>query len=231
MERILFRVFLIILMFFVLKFNTEAQQPETRNLQAFNRVRVADNINVTLVPGNESKAVLHLKNIMNEKVLITVTNAELQLKTEGVFNNSDIHITVYYTEPLKKLTTTFGGLVRTDSVLQSDKLELDCRLDGFTNLLIDVNELKISAGQGSDVYVSGKANKTIIDATTGAKVRTETLISENADVKCVLGAKVWLNVRNNFKARAVSGGKIYYSVHPAGDFKKSWSTGGEILQQ
>ena len=200
-------------------------------IQPFNKIRVADNINVTLVPGNENKAEMRLKNIMNEKVLITVANAELQFKTEGVFNNADINITVYYTEPIKKLTTTFGGLVRTDSVLKSDKLELECKLDGFANLLIDVNELKMSAGQGADVYIAGKSKRTIIEANTGANVRTEKLVTEDAEVKSILGATVWVYVQNNFKAQAISGGKIYYSVQPSGDFKKSWSTGGEILQQ
>lgn len=208
-----------------------SQQVETRVLPPFNKVRVADNINVKLIPGNENKAELRVKNISIDKVLIDVKNAELQFRTQGIFNDADIDVVVYYTEPIIKLSTTFGGLVRTDSVLVSDKLELDCRLDGFTNLLIDVNELKISAGQGSDVYVAGKSKKTVIDATTGANVRTELLLSEDADVKSVLGAHVWLNVRNNFKARAISGGKIYYSVKPAGEFKVSCSTGGEVLQQ
>ncbi len=133
-------------------FNSWSQQPEIRMIQPFNKVKVADNINVTLVPGNENKAELRLKNILNENVLISMSNAELQFKTKGVFNNADIKITVYYTEPINKLTTTFGCMVRADSVLKSDKLELKCKLDGFANLFVEVNELKISACQGADIY-------------------------------------------------------------------------------
>jgi hypothetical protein len=212
-------------------FDSWSQQSEIRMIQPFHKVRVSNNINVTLVPGKENKAELSTKNIMNEKVLINVFNDELLIKTDGVFSNADVNIIVYYTEPIKKITTTFGGLVRSDSVLKSEKLELECKLDGFANLLLDVNELKITAGQGADVYINGKSKMTIIEANTGANVRTEKLVTEDADVKSILRATVWVNVKNNFKAHAVSGGKIYYSVQPSGDFKKSWSTGGEILQQ
>lgn len=208
-----------------------SQQAETRLLQPFNKLRVANNINLKLIPGSENKAELHLKNITSDKVLIEENNDELQFKTKGIFSNADINVIVYYTESIKKISTTVGGMVRSDSVLVSDNLELDCKLDGYVNIIIDVSELKINAGQGADVYVAGKSNKTIVDATTGANVRTELLISENAEVKSLLGAEVWLNVRNNFKAQAISGGKIYYSEKPAGEFKVSSSTGGEVLQQ
>ncbi|MCX7743697.1 MAG: DUF2807 domain-containing protein [Flavobacteriales bacterium] len=221
-----------VLMLFVLQHHLcFAQQLETKALKLFNKVKVSNNINVTLIPGNENKAELRLKNISSDKVFIDVNNAELQVKTQGIFNDADIHVVVFYTEALKKISTSFGGLIRSDSLLISDKLELDCRLDGFANLLIDVNELKISAGQGSNVNVAGKSKNTVIDATTGANVKTELLISDNAVVKSIMGAQVWINVRNNFNAQAVSGGKIYYSIQPTGEFKKSTSTGGEILQQ
>lgn len=217
---------------FVSQFNfCFSQQVETRVLPPFNKVRVSNNINVKLIPGNENKAELLLKNITSDNVLIEVNNDELQFKTKGIFSNSDINVIVYYTESIKKISTTLGGMVRSDSVLVSNNLELDCKIDGFTNIIIDVNELKISAGQGADVYVSGKSKNTVIDATTGANVRAQSLISENAEVKSVLTAEVWLDVQNNFIAKAISGGKIYYSKLPAGEFKISNSTGGEVLQQ
>ncbi len=80
------------------------------------------------------------------------------------------------------------------------------------------------------IFISGKLKMTIIEANTGANVRTEKLVSVDADVKSILGATVWVNVQNNFEAQAMGGGKIYYSILPTGDFKKSLSTGGEILQ-
>ncbi len=194
-------------------------------------MRVANNINVKRIHGNENKAELYMKNITIDKVLIEKNNDKLQFKTKGVISNADNNVIVYYTESIKKISTTSGGMVRLDSVLVSDNLELDCKLDGYVNIIIDVNEFKINVGHGADVYVAGKSNKSIVVATTGANIRTQLLISEKAEVRSLLGADVRLNVRNNFKAQAISGGKIYYSAKPAGKFKVSSSTGGEILQQ
>ena len=206
-----------------------AQVQETRNLTLFTKVKVSDNITITLIPAQENKIEIFPKNIMNEKIVTSVINDEFVIKTEGILNDADIKAILYYTQPIVKITPTFGGLAKCDIELNSNELIIDANLDGFTNLLVNTKKITVYAGQGSDVYVSGKSEVVNIDASSGSKVKMEKLVCTDATVKSILGAKVWISPSQQFDAKAVSGGKIYYRQLPAGNFSKNYSLGGQIL--
>jgi len=222
--------------FLVIIFNIsflQAQKAETRLLSAFTMVRTADNITVVLVPSDEDRVDIDAQNIMMNHVLTDVIRNEFKITTQGSMNNAKITCKLYYTKELVKLTPTYGGLISTDSgtVLHAKKLEIDANLDGFVNLDVDVDELVITAGQGSDLYIRGRAGKVTVDATSGAKVHTADLACENASVKSSLGAKVWLTASNDYVAKAITGGKIMYARMPAGKFEQSGITGGKVLME
>lgn len=155
---------------------------------------------------------------------------ELHIKSEGRFREAAIFCFVHYDQPITYLTVRYGGIIRTDSnmVLNGNKLEIEADIDGFTNLDIAMEELVIEAGSGSDIYIKGRAKKVTVHAYSGAKVHLDDLECEDATVSCSMGAKVWLTAKNNFKATAGTGGKIYYYAEPSGIFERNRITGGNV---
>ncbi len=207
------------------------QKQETRPLKPFDKVSIQDRIIVLLEFDTVSKVMLDPKgDAWNEEIKTDVSGSELDIHSQGRFRDAQIFCYVHYSKPITKLITRYGGIFRTDSneVLESKKLEIDAKIDGFTNLNINVDELTISAGSGSDIYIKGKANKVTIHATSGAKIHLEDLECNDAVVTCSMGAKVWLTAKVNYKATAGTGGKIYYYAEPSGNFERSRITGGNV---
>ena len=206
------------------------QKVETRDVKAFSKLRVADNITAVLVPDDNYQVVVDAKNIWNEEVLTTIDGVELKLSTKGNMHEAKITCTVYFDKELTKLTPTYGGMVKTDSgvVLMTKKLEIDANLDGFTNIEVDVEELYITAGQGSDIYISGRAHKVIVEAQSGAKVHLDGMVCEDAEVRSATGAKVWLTAEKTYIAKAITGGKIFYTKDPEVKFDRTATLGGKV---
>ena len=225
------KVLLTILLLITLSGFCFSQKQETRPLKSFSKVLAANRIIAILQQGTESKVVLNPEeDAWNEEVTTRVNGKELAIRSEGMYRESSIFCYVYYNQSITSLTAQYGGIIRTDSnsVLETKKLEIYATVDGFANLNIAVDELIIEAGSGSDIYLKGKAGKVTVHATNGAKVHLDDLECEDAIVTSIIGAKVWLTAKNNYKATAGSGGKIYYHTEPAGNFERSRITGGNV---
>ncbi len=208
-----------------------AQKQEIRPLKSFSKVSVSDRIIVLLQPDTISQVILNPRgDAWNEEIKTHVDGKDLSIRSDGRFREAAIFCYVHYTQPIVNLSARYGGIIRTDSlvVLQTKKLEINATIDGFTNLDVSVDELIIDAGAGSDIYVKGKAGKVTVHATSGAKIHLDDLECEDAEVNCSLGAKVWLTAKNNYKATAGSGGKIYYYAEPSGTFDRNRITGGNV---
>jgi hypothetical protein len=208
-----------------------AQRVETRPLKAFHRINIQDRIIVILVPDTLNQVILNPEaDAWVEEVTTSVSGKELEIRSDGRFRDSRIFCYVHHTQPITHLTTRYGGIFRTDSnqVFQTPQLHLDAKIDGFANLDIEVDELVISAGSGSDIYIRGMAKKVTVNATSGAKIHLDDLECEDAEVNSSMGAKVWLTAKNNYKATAGTGGKIYYYAEPGGNFERNRITGGNV---
>lgn len=209
----------------------QAQKPQTRPLKSFTKLSVSDRIIAILQPDSINEVTIDPKgDAWIEEVKTSVSGKELQISSEGRFRDAAIFCYVHYSAPIVYLSTRYGGIIRTDSlmILETKKLEVAATIDGFTNLNIAVDELIVDAGSGSDIYIKGKANKVTVHAYSGAKIHLDDLECENATVTSSLGAKVWLTAKNNYKATAGTGGKIYYYAEPSGIFERSRITGGNV---
>jgi hypothetical protein len=207
------------------------QKQETRPLKPFSKIWVADRIIAILQSDTISEVVVAPQGDgWVEEVKTKVDGKELTIRSEGRFRESAIFCYVHYNGAITHLSTQFGGVIRTDSnqVFEGTQLKIEAVVDGFANLDIAVDELEISAGSGSDIHIRGKARKVIIRAISGAKVHLDDLECEDAEVTSSMGAKVWLTAKNNYKATAGTGGKIYYYAEPAGKFERSRITGGNV---
>lgn len=208
-----------------------SQKQETRELKTFSKIHVANLIIAVLQKDVESKVMLDPKgDAWIEEIKTEVSGKELSIRSEGKFRDASIFCYVHYTESITRLSPQFGGIIRTDTgqVLESKKLEIDAGIDGVTNLNVNLDELIIHAGTGADIYVKGKADKVTVNATSGAKVHLDDLECTDAIVSSSIGAKVWLTAKNNYKATAGSGGKIYYYAEPSGTFDRNRITGGNV---
>lgn len=208
-----------------------SQKPETRDLKPFSKISIQDRIIAYLESGDLPQVYIDPKgDAWNEEIKTNVAGAQLEIRSEGRFRDAQIFCFVKYFGEITELIARNGGKFITDSgvVFEGKKLRLDAKIDGFANMDVSLDELEVSAGSGSDIYIHGKAKKVIINATSGAKIHLEDLDCEEAEVHCSMGAKVWLTAKVNYKATAGTGGKIYYYAEPTGNFERNRITGGNV---
>jgi len=220
-----------ILLLFIFVSSSYSQKQEIREIKPFSQVYVKDRIAAILTSDTISKVVLVPNgNAWIEEVNVKSNGKELAISSEGKFRDSEMMCYVHYQQPITYLDTQNGGIIRTDSgeVFTSKKLEISASNNGFINLNINVDELIIHAGSGCDLYIQGNAKNVKVYGTTGAKVHMDDLECENAEASSVLGAKIWLTVKNDYTAKAGSGGKIYYYANPTGKFDRNRTTGGDV---
>ncbi len=214
--------------FYTLSF---AQKQDIRSVKTFSKMDVNDRIVAILKADTISKVILvPEQDAWLEEVHTKSDGKQLSLSTEGKFRDSKVFCYVHHNQNITYIDVQNGGIIRTDTneVYESNKLEINAKLDGFTNMDVNVTDLIIHAGSGCDLYIKGYAKNVQVYATTGAKVHFEDLVCDNADATSILGAKVWLTATNDYKAKAGSGGKIYYHTEPLGKFDRNRTTGGNI---
>jgi hypothetical protein len=225
------RIFFISLLLLAAGVGVFGQKPETRPLKPFSKISIQDRIIAYLQSGDLPQVFIDPKgDAWNEEIKTIVSGSILDIKSDGKFRDAQIYCFVQYSGEITELIARYGGKFITDSgvVFAGKKLLLDAKIDGFANMDVSVDELEITAGSGSDVYIRGKAKKVIIHATSGAKIHLDDLDCDDAEVHCAMGAKVWLTAKTSYKATAGTGGKIYYYSEPTGNFERNRITGGNV---
>jgi len=145
-----------------------SQKPETRMMKPFTKISVQDRIIAYLESGDVNEVFLDPKgDAWNEEIKTAVSESTLDIKSDGRYRDAKIFCFVTYLSEITELIARNGGKFITDSgiIFKGKKLLLDAKIDGFANMDVSLDELEISAGSRSDIYIRGKAKKVIIHAT------------------------------------------------------------------
>ncbi|MCZ2443779.1 MAG: DUF2807 domain-containing protein [Flavobacteriales bacterium] len=208
---------------------TSSQTAIHKELEPFTQIYVANQSQLTLVTSNIFLLDLTLQNIPTDKVITNVTNDLFSIQTKGIHNLPMIKGSLFFAQPLEKITATLSGWVKSEEIIKTNRLEIVSKVDGYVHVKVDVDELIITVGQGSTVQVEGSARSVKVTATSGGVVRAGAFNCTDADVSATMGAEVWLTAKTDYTAKATTGGTIYYKTMPSGNFQRTELTGGKII--
>lgn len=202
----------------------------TRNLETFNKLRVSESINVTLVNGNKNSANVHVNSGNIEDLITKVNDGVLKIYWKnGMGNNRSAKVTVNYTS-LKSISTSAGAKVGSKEVLTSDDLKLSASSGGQIELEINCTNLNADVSSGSKIILDGVTKNQDIDASSGSAYKASSLISEMTKADASSGASIVVHVNNALSAEASSGASIKYKGNPGTkDFDANDISGGRIL--
>ena len=205
------------------------QKKEERKLSDFNEVRVSNAINLYIKQGNETKAVIEADGIELDEVITEVSggNLKVSIRKNNNFRRS-IHVKVYLTyKSLESISASSAADVYSESVIKADELELSASSAASMELDIDVAHLDMSVSSAGDIELSGKAGKVTGSASSAGDVDAFDLVCKTADVKASSAGGIRINVTDEIKARASSGGSIKYKGNPMKSNTDS-SSGGSV---
>lgn len=218
---------IIIILFFILPGNLLAQNKVVREIDAFDQVKVSDDLQVEFIKSDKENITIVANGIGYDKIVTESSGRELRVKVKtGVYKDTDVKIEVEYVK-LRSIEASNKANVTFREVLTGDELNLKASGGGVINVEVDVSALKASLSNGGRIEISGSADLQEVDANLGSKFNAYELETENGFVKSNTNSEVVVWVVNKLDATAGSKAQLKYRGKPA-EVKSSTSLGGKI---
>ncbi len=197
---------------------------------AFTEIRQSNGIREISISGYIE---LSLRQGENDSMIVSAANKKYipNLKTEI----ADGKLTIYYAKKpweglmfsdnflkskklkvvvtikeLNQLRAMAGSIVRFSGVINASNLFLNVNSGSFLKGEIETENLTVSQGGGSAIYLSGKAEEVFIRSNSGALFSSYHLSTEKCQAWAGSGGKINITVNSAFSATARSGGRILY---------------------
>ena len=210
-----FSKIILVAVFFLLVWLSNLYGQTTKNLDPFDAISITGNVKVLLKQGDTESAEISAIGIPEDKLTVTVNRGVLKLKLLNsiFYKNDEVRVVVTY-KTLRRVKAQAGAEVRSNNVIETDKLEVIGNSGAHLKLELNVNALDATASEGAIVKLKGKAGQQHASSSTGAQYEGESLLSEKAYVKAGTGGQVYINVTGLLEASANTGGTIEYDGNP-----------------
>ena len=205
-----------------------AQKTEARAAESFDKIDVFGKVVVDLMKGDKEKVIIESQEVDPGKVTTKVTNKTLKISiAEDIFAAAkSVRVIVTYVQ-LYEVRSKGGADVRSEVPLKADRIVYEASTGGNIYADVDVKNLEASIGQGSLIYISGKADSQLITANSGGIYSGYGVECKETEVKVSTKAKAKVYAGEILNAQATTGGWIGFQGNPKQKIIKT-SLGGKI---
>ena len=218
---------LLVNIFLISSIHLFGQNKVVREIDAFDQVKIADNVKVVFKKADIEKITILANGIGYDKVVTESSGRVLSIKIKtGIFKEADVQIEVEYVK-IRAIDAGNQADIKFQDVLTGDEISLKATGGAVINATVEASALKASASNGGRIEISGKADLQEVDASLGAKYNAYEFETENGYVKSNTNSDVVVWVKNKLEATAGSKAEIKYRGKPA-EVKSSTNLGGKI---
>lgn len=204
-------------------------EEEERKIDQFDEVKASRGVNVYLTQGEEFKVVVRADENLIDIIETEVLGDELIVRSTKNVRNAKEYKVFVSAPDYESVISSSGSNVYSETEINTDDLEVSASAGANITLEINVDELEASASAGANIYLDGLAEECEARASAGSNIKAEDLRTNNADLKVSSGANIWIEIDNNLKAGASSGGNVFYNGEPKQtDISKS--SGGNVIK-
>lgn len=218
--------------------NTGAQITIEREVDAFHRIELYNNVNLVVLQGDSFQIKVEGGKNLLSAIKTEVTDSALVIRNTMKCNwmrSYNREITVFATLPaLREIRYEGSGDVRNEGQIKLDSLEVNIWGGaGSFNLNLDVESLKLALHYGTaDVTVKGRALMTTIFANSYGPFYCSDLISNIVYIRNSGTNECYVHARHILEVEISSVGNIYYSGflgNPA-DIKMNITGSGKLIK-
>ncbi len=213
-----------------------ADDKDSRDLNGFHAISVAEGINLEVHQGDHYAVKVHTDGGDTDEVETVVERETLVIRKDsgffGFFNFGWIHWFEHYSvdvtlPKLESVVASGGSHVKFDGNFSGDELVL--RASGGSNVRFKgkFDSLEVTTSGGSDASLEGAAHVLKGRASGGSDIHALDLDVSEAELVASGGADVVVTVHDKLTARASGGSAIRYEGHPKETDIKS-SGGGRV---
>lgn len=195
--------------------------------QKFTKIKVSTGLDLYLSQGTKNKVTLEADENLHDIIITEVNDGVLKIYSEKSIWQAKARKVFVTVKNLEGLTATSGSDVYTEDVLKVETIKVSATSGADIRIALDADTVETSATSGSDIRISGTANNHTSRANSGASIEAYKLISKNATVNVSSGADINIYASESINAKASSGGDIDFKGNPREINKKS-SSGGSV---
>lgn len=217
----------IFIAFFLLGGFILCAQETTKDLEDFTKLKVFDQIGVTLVKSTANKAVISGDD--QDQVEIVNKKGELRVKMRlgKMLAGKHTDVVLYHTKDLEVLDANEKAKISTQGTMGGKFLTLSAQEGGEIDVAVKAENLKSKAVTGGVIKVSGSATNQGIDINSGGSFDGRELTNDQAKVKVLAGGSASVNSKELVDAKVTAGGSIDIYGKPE-KVKQDMALGGTI---
>jgi len=196
---------------------------ETREITGdFTEVSASEGLNVYVVQADDFNIEVEADENVIELIGTDIKNGKLRIHAHENIGNATKKIYVSLPE-VTALKASSGTQLRTETAVESNRLEVDGSSGAQLQLELTANDLEIDASSGANLNISGKADRADVDVSSGGNINAKDLMLKSCTADASSGGNLKIQVSDELTADASSGGNIGYSGNPKVQNKKSVS--------
>ncbi|MCG2460807.1 DUF2807 domain-containing protein [Flavobacteriaceae bacterium F89] len=183
-------------------------QETTKDLKKFTKVKVYDQIGVTLVKSSSNKAVISGDD--QDQVEIVNKKGELKVKMRlgKMLAGKHTDVILYHTQDLESLDVNENAKISTKGSLEGKYLTLSAQEGGEIDVAVKAENVASKAITGGIIIVSGSATIQKIDINSGGSFDGRKLSNDQTTVKVLAGGNASVNSKKMVDAHVTAGGSI-----------------------
>jgi hypothetical protein len=188
----------------------------------FDTVVASENLRVFIIQSDHFNIVVEAdENIIN-LIGTDINDGKLLIHTHRNIGRATKK--VYISLPnVSSLISSTGSILQTQGALKVDSLSIVSNTGSFLNAEIYAKEVSINGKEGARFSISGEANETSINVSSGSMIDGKELQTINCSAVASYGGSVEIMVSKSLMADSSTGGTISYLGEPIVDRTKSFS--------
>lgn len=219
----------IILVVFVLLTQLNYSQT-TINLGDFDKIKVFDQLNVTLIPSTENKIEVTGTNQANVEIVNRNSLLKIRISlTKILEDNKDLKVNLYF-KNIQSIDANEGSMVSCKTVFKQTTMELSVQEGAMIEAELDVDNATAKLNSGGIINLSGKAVTQKTTITSGGILNAKNLETSQTNVSITAGGSADVNASTFVEAKVNAGGTITIFGKPK-QIKQQAFAGGTIIEK
>ena len=199
------------------------------NLGDFDKIKVFDQLNVTLIPSTENKIEVTGTNQANVEIVNRNSLLKIRISlTKILEDNKDLKVNLYF-KNIQSIDANEGSMVSCKTVFKQTTMELSVQEGAIIEAELDVDNATAKLNSGGIINLSGKAVTQKTTITSGGILNAKNLETSQTNVSITAGGSADVNASTFVEAKVNAGGTITIFGKPK-QIKQQAFAGGTIIE-
>lgn len=200
------------------------------NLGDFDKIKVFDQLNVTLIPSTENKIEVTGTNQANVEIVNRNSLLKIRISLNKILeDNKDLKVNLYF-KNIQSIDANEGSMVSCKTVFKQTTMELSVQEGAMIEAELDVDNATAKLNSGGIINLSGKAVTQKATITSGGILNAKNLETSQTNVSITAGGSADVNASTFVEAKVNAGGTITIFGKPK-QIKQQAIAGGTIIEK